>query len=245
LSASPKRKIQTVLADPLFTDIRAIAFDAVGTLIFPRPTAAEVYSVVGRRYGSRLLQMEIGPRFTKAFQREEALDRMHDWRTSEERELVRWRRIVGEVLDDVADPEACFQALFDHFSSADAWQCNPEAASTIHTLVEAGYDVSIASNYDRRLRSVLAEMQELRLIRHLVISSEVGWRKPATEFFAAIRAVHCLAAAQILYVGDDPVNDLQAAQAAGMRGVLYSPKETGTAGRINSLSDLLHFSPIR
>jgi putative hydrolase of the HAD superfamily len=220
-------------------DVCAVAFDAVGTLLFPQPPAAVVYAEAGGQFGSCLTEAEIAARFLTAFQGEEIIDRAQGFRTSEERELLRWQHIVGEVLDDVRDPEACFQALFDHFSRPQAWRCNPEAASTLQALGESGYDLSIASNYDHRLRSVVRGKPELDRIGRLVISSEVGWRKPAPEFFAAIATAHGLAASQILYVGDDLVNDCEAAQAAGMRAVLYSPEENGTTPQIRRLTELL------
>src|SRR5438132_1602800 len=96
--------------------IRAVFFDAVGTLIYPEPNAADVYTAVGRRYGSRLTTEVIAPRFRSAFQAEEALDLRNDLRTYEAREVLRWRRIVAAVLDDVSDAEACFRELFEHFS---------------------------------------------------------------------------------------------------------------------------------
>jgi putative hydrolase of the HAD superfamily len=228
-----------VTAGSLLDGICAVAFDAVGTLLFPQPPAAVVYAEAGRRFGSRLTEAEIAARFLTAFQREEIIDRAQGFRTSEERELLRWQHIVGEVLDDVRDPEACFQALFAHFSRPQAWRCNPEAASALQALGESGYDLSIASNYDHRLRSVVRGKPELGRINRLVISSEVGWRKPGAQFFAAIATAHGLAASQILYVGDDLVNDCEAAQAAGMRSVLYSREDKGNTPQIRRLTELL------
>ena len=223
----------------LLDGIGAVAFDAVGTLLFPQPPAAVVYAEAGRRFGSKLTEAEIAARFLSTFRREGILDRAQGFRTSEERELLRWQHIVGEVLDDVRDPEACFQALFDHFSRPQAWRCNPEAARTLQALGESGYDLSIASNYDHRLRSVVRGKPELDHIKHLVISSEVGWRKPAAEFFTALAKAHGLAGRQILYVGDDLVNDYEAARAAGLRSVLYSRDENSITLQIRRLTELL------
>src|SRR5438067_2160826 len=83
--------------------IRAVAFDAVGTLIHPEPSAAEVYASIGRRFGSRLEVAEIRTRFRAAFAEQEVIDRASGWVTSEERERHRWQDIVARVLDDVRD----------------------------------------------------------------------------------------------------------------------------------------------
>src|SRR5262249_47928715 len=167
----------------IFPSVHAIFFDAVGTLIHPEPPAPEVYQAVGQRYGSAVPSGDIRRRFSAAFQQEDAQDRAADWQTSEAREVERWRRIVAGVLDDVSDPVACFRELFDHFSRAEAWQCDPDAELVLQQLAARGYQLGMASNYDKRLRGVAAGLPALREIQHLVISSEVGWRKPAGQFF--------------------------------------------------------------
>jgi putative hydrolase of the HAD superfamily len=205
--------------------VRALFFDAVGTLIHPDPPAPIVYADVGSTHGSRLDAGTIATRFQSAFAREEEEDRRHGLRTSEEREVQRWRRIVATVLDDVTDPEACFAALFTHFSQPGAWRCIPEAGAVLEELSGRGYLLGIASNYDRRLRSVAAGLLELQPVRHLLISSEVGWRKPAPEFFAALGRAVDEQAEQITLIGDDLENDYNGARAAGLDAVLFDPWE--------------------
>jgi putative hydrolase of the HAD superfamily len=217
-----------------------VFFDAVGTLIHPDPPAAVVYAQAGRRHGSRLSEAEIARRFAVAFAREEALDRANRLQTSEEREVQRWRTIVAAVLDDVSDPGACFAELYEHFSRPQAWRCEAGTTDLLEALAERGYVLGLASNYDRRLRLVAEGMPELRSMRHLVISSEVGWRKPAAPFFAAAVAMVGLPAARVLFVGDDRANDFDGARAAGGRAVLFDPnnEEPTIAERITGLGDL-------
>jgi putative hydrolase of the HAD superfamily len=214
-------------------DVRAVFFDAVGTLIHPEPSAAAVYAAVAGSLGSRLTEAEIAARFRAAFAREEAFDRANGLRTGEERERRRWRHIVAAVLPDVCDGERCFEELFAHFARPGAWRCDPQAAAVLAELERRGYVLGMASNYDSRLRTVAAGLPELRPLRHLVISSEVGWRKPAPEFFAALCERTELAPAEILLVGDDRVNDYDGATAAGLRAVLVG------AGGIDGLMRLM------
>jgi putative hydrolase of the HAD superfamily len=221
--------------------VRAVYFDAVGTLIYPDPSAPAVYAAVGRARGSRLDVPEIAARFRAAFRREEEEDRRLDLRTSEEREARRWRRIVAAVLDDVADPEGCFQELFAYFAQPDAWRCAPEAGEVLRELARRGYQLGLASNYDSRLRRVAAGRPELEPVRHLVISSEVGWRKPAGEFFAALCRVAGLPPEQVALVGDDRVNDHDGARAAGLRPIFFDPdgRNGELMPRIGALRELL------
>src|SRR5438105_813395 len=71
--------------------IRAIVFDAVGTMIHPMPPAPVLYAEVGRRLGSKRIAAQIAPRFIAAFAREEAIDHANGLRTSETREIERGR----------------------------------------------------------------------------------------------------------------------------------------------------------
>jgi putative hydrolase of the HAD superfamily len=227
---------------PLFPLPAVVFFDAVGTLLHPEPPAPAVYEAVGRRLGSRLDEPIIRARFRAAFRRQEELDYAGNLRTDEPREVARWRAIVREVLDDVADVEACFQELYTHFARADAWRCEPQTAQVLAALAEHGHVLGIASNFDHRLRGLVENMPALRSVRYLVISSEIGWRKPAREFYTAMCRQAASSPEQILYVGDDLINDYEGARATGMQSILFAPDEpisVLTGGCINSLSDLL------
>jgi putative hydrolase of the HAD superfamily len=217
--------------------VGAVFFDAVGTLIHPEPPAPAVYLAAARRHGSRLDLPAVEARFRAAFARQEAIDRAGQLRTSEERERARWRAIVGEVLDDVAGADRCFDELFAHFSRPASWRCEPGAAATLAALADRGYLLGMASNYDARLRGVAAGLPELRAIRHFVISSEVGWRKPAPEFFAAMCETAGLLPEQVLFVGDDPHNDGDGGRGAGLHVLLLDPR--GGPGRLARLADLV------
>jgi putative hydrolase of the HAD superfamily len=227
---------------------RAVIFDAVGTLIFPDPTAPVVYAQVGAQYGSKLDANSIRPRFEIAFRAEDEIDRRQGWRTSEERERERWRHIVARVLDDVADPEACLQALFDHFSEPEAWRCDPSTRTVLSAIADSGVMVGLASNYDSRLRSVLAGKRDLAAIQWICISSEIGWRKPSPKFFNALCNSTGMPPEKIVYVGDDFGNDIEGALRGGMRGVWLEPEASrripkgelpNRVQRIHQLRDLL------
>jgi putative hydrolase of the HAD superfamily len=222
--------------------IRAVYFDAVGTLIHPEPPAPVVYAAVARRHGSGLSLEQIRARFRAAFAAEEARDRAANLRTSEAREVRRWRHIVAGVLDDVTDGEACFRELYEHFSRPETWACDPQAGPILEGLAASGYLVGMASNYDHRLRLVAAGKPELRPVGRLVISSEVGWRKPAAEFFAAVCESAGVPAGSILYVGDDPDNDYHGAERVGLLPVLLDREGRQAAAvsrRIERLGDLV------
>ena len=221
--------------------VKAVFFDAVGTLIHPEPSAGEIYAQVGQRYGSRLDAVEVCRRFGAAFAAQEARDARNGHRTSEAREVERWREIVAVVLGDVVDAEGCFPSLYDHFARPSSWRVEAGAGEVLRTLRQGGYRIGVASNFDYRLRGVLAGLVELPALEHLLISSEVGWKKPAGGFFRQVCEVAVLIPSEILFIGDDEENDFAGPRAVGMRALLFDAlgqSGLSTRERIASLAEL-------
>jgi len=191
-------------------------------LIHPSPSAVDVYHRVGQQFGSRLLRGAVAERFKAAFAEQAELDQQRGLTTSEQREIERWRTIVGQVLDDVAGRDECFQALYDHFARPDSWAVDADAEETLTWLAERGFRLGLCSNFDQRLRGILAGLPQLSRLHDVVISSEVGFCKPAPEFFARLPERTGLLANQILVVGDDLKNDYWGARQAGLAALLLT-----------------------
>ncbi len=204
-------------------DIRAVIFDAVGTLLHPDPAAVVVYSDAGRRRGFREDDAIIRRRFHEAFRAEEQRDEALGWVTSEAREHGRWQAIVERVFENALPPAAiadCFDELWAYFARPSSWRVDPDAQAMLNRLTTSGVRCGIASNFDRRLHAILDGLPELSQLGVRIISSEVGYRKPAGAFFAAVAQGAGCRPSQVLFVGDDLANDYLGAQAAGMNAVL-------------------------
>ncbi|MBS0210436.1 MAG: HAD-IA family hydrolase [Planctomycetes bacterium] len=229
---------------PAATPIAAVLFDAVGTLLHARPTVAEAYHVAGARHGSRYGLADLKYRFRAALAAEEARDAERNQRTDEALERQRWQRIVAAVFDDVPDTSPVFEQLWDHFALADSWQLDA-AAETILTHVGAlRLPVGMASNFDARLRGICERLPALRSVDRLFISSEIGWRKPGADFFAAVASRLELPPEQLLLVGDDLTNDYLAARAAGWQAIWLSPQPHDHVPELDRATSLAHAAPI-
>jgi putative hydrolase of the HAD superfamily len=226
------------------SQVRAVLFDAVGTVLYPKPPAATAYYEVGRRFGSRLAAAEVAQRYHAAFGRQEALDRMtEDGRTDEAREEQRWRQIVTDVFDDVPDRDGLFQHLWSHFASPANWGVFPSVAATWAELEQRGLVLGLASNFDARLADVCRGFQPLARCENLFVSSRLGIRKPRAAFFAAIEQALDLRPREILLVGDSLENDYHAALAAGWQAV-YIARDAPHGGNVVSIFDLAQLLPL-
>jgi putative hydrolase of the HAD superfamily len=141
--------------------------------------------------------------------------------TDEGTERRRWRAIVGGVLAEVPNPDRAFEELWDHFSQPGSWRCFPDVEPALGGLADVGISVCVGSNFDSRLRGVVHGLSELEACAQtLVVSSEVGYRKPHPLFFEAVCNHLGLPAHQVLCVGDDSENDVRGAIRAGLSGIL-------------------------
>jgi putative hydrolase of the HAD superfamily len=201
--------------------IRGIVFDAVGTLIEPMPSVAEAYTAAAKRQGVVLDPREVRARFHVHFRADGVHAQRGSLSTDEETERRRWRMIVTGVLPEVAQQDRAFDELWDHFSQPTSWRCFPDVAVALDALNDQGISVCIGSNFDGRLRGVVNGLPELKCrAGSLVISSEVGYRKPHPSFFQAACAHLELPPEAVLCVGDDLENDVRGAIRAGLSGLL-------------------------
>jgi len=222
--------------------VRAVFFDAVGTLIFPDPPAPVVYAAAARRQGLHVPNDQILHRFLAAYRSQEEADRTAGWLTSEARERERWSHIVAHTLRGVPDPDGCFAELFAHFAEPTAWRVNREAPAVFARLRDRGIVLGIGSNYDSRLLKVVGGHAELTPVRErVVVSAAVGHRKPSAEFFRAVAHAAGCEPGEVLFVGDDLENDHGGATAAGLNAVLLDARNRhpAVARRIARLGELV------
>jgi putative hydrolase of the HAD superfamily len=205
---------------PLWDGIEGIVFDAVGTLIKPNPSVADAYTAAARRQGVELKREDVRARFQVHFQSDEVHAEQGVLSTDEATERRRWRRIVAGVLPELPDPDRAFDELWEHFSDPASWRCFPDVVPAMRALHEMGVSLCVGSNFDGRLRGVVQGLPELApWVDSLVISSEVGYRKPHPSFFRAACDHLGLPPDRVLCVGDDVENDVRGAIRAGLAGL--------------------------
>jgi len=223
VNISPTAPVAAETAGHLFppTGVRAVVFDVVGTLVEPWPPVAVAYADVAARHGIATDTAAIAARFRAAWRRQEAVDAgsAPPFATSRSREAGRWRAIVADVFSAAPQSEAIFAELWDHFATPAAWRPLAAGSGLVRAARQAGATVVLASNFDERLLAIAPQIEPLSLAGHVFASSELGWRKPAPEFFREIEARLGCEPEELLLVGDDPELDIVAARRAGWRSL--------------------------
>ena len=215
--------------------IRAILFDAAGTLFFLTKTVGDHYAYVGREVGLHLDAQKLERAFHTAWQQMPRRPAIEGPRENDDKGW--WRELVGRVFDQVApsvnelDRDNFFEVAYEHFAEPGVWELYAEVPGVLDELMPR-LQLAAISNFDGRLRIILQHLCISNYFSYIFISSELGADKPDPEIFRrAVKIMH-LNANEVLHVGDDPERDWKAASAAGLLVFqLDRPR--------NSLQDLL------
>lgn len=226
--------------------MKAVLLDAGLTLLRANPSLGGVYSGVTARLGLRVPPEAFEAAAEAAFHVMGAEHREGGepgLRTSDDIERESWRRHARRVMDRVPamaglDFGRWFEALYDEFGASRAWEPFPDARPALEALRGAGLRVAVVSNWDVRLRRILDEHGLTPLLDAVVISAEVGWRKPHGEIFRQGLEAVGARPAEALHCGDSVGDDVEGARAAGIRPVLLSRDGRRAPAGVPAVSDL-------
>jgi putative hydrolase of the HAD superfamily len=210
--------------------IRAVTFDVGGTLMAPWPSVGHVYARVATAYIGFKADPE---RITKQF--------VNAWRSRGEFDYSRegWLELVRHSFHGVAEvSETLFTALYDSFSTHDAWRVYDDVIPCFEALQKANVRLAAISNWDTRLKPTLKSIGLYDYFEVITVSGEHGHNKPAREIFDATAAALNLAPSEVLHIGDSHREDYVGARNAGFEA-LHLDRDGETAGAVRSLMELI------
>lgn len=218
---------------PVRPPIQAITFDVGGTLIEVWPSVGHVYAEVAARHGVNGLSASVlNRRFAAAWH---AANQFRHSRSD-------WAKLVDATfrgLTDQPPSQTFFAELYDRFAAPDAWRVFEDVVPVLEALAGRGYKLGVISNWDERLRPLLARLKLVRYFKVIIVSREVPATKPASEIFQHAARRLGVPPEAILHVGDDVSMDVQGARAAGLSSLLLNRRgEVARLGQINSLWEL-------
>jgi FMN phosphatase YigB (HAD superfamily) len=217
---------------------RLILFDCVNTLYLPDASCRPVMDIDGVSSPSTapLLLERLAGRIPDLDALTVHRAQRHSWRWAEaqrgeaHREIpadLRFRHAL-EALGLPVDDEALVAELMEvHYRAVmGAFVLPPEHVSL---LAELGrhHRLALFSNFDHAppLWERLSRDGLLERLDPVVISADIGWRKPGREAFERALALAGEAPREILFVGDSYGDDVAGAQAAGIDCAWVNPTE--------------------
>ena len=172
-----------------FANIKAVTFDAGGTLIEPWPSVGHVYSAVAAELGYGAVSPEgLNQSFAKAWKIKQSFDYSRS----------AWFTLVEQVFaavpcePDVPDAprsdasrshpprsyaplsQKLFETLYERFTHTAVWRVYDDVQPTLRALRHRGYRLGVISNWDGRLKNLLSDLQLSDYFEAIVLSVDVG-----------------------------------------------------------------------
>ena len=218
--------------------IRAITFDAVGTLIIPYPSVGAIYAEVLKTHGGHSEPIVLDSRFGAAYKTlAQQSDKMG-------REF--WKKVVGQTLAGFCPTESldkCFKDLWLTFAEGHRWKLLEGVKDNLIYLKTKGYQLAVLSNNDSRLTKILREKKIAQYFDKIFVSEEIGHQKPKLDIFRHVEESLYFRSNEILHIGDNIYEDYLGAKEAGWQAMLIGrkrPTEVPEIDYCNSLTEAGH-----
>ena len=215
--------------------IRAVLFDAVGTLFHSRGTIGEIYGSVARGYGSTADPVAIEDQFVR--------------RTTAEGipiEKAGWKSLVRSIFAEFGPFrrfDEFFEEVYEVFRTDRGWDCYPETEGVLGTLQQHEYQLGVVSNFDSRLHGVLRDLGIRDYFDAVVTPDSAGYAKPDSRIFLEATSALGAAPGEALFAGDDIGQDFEAAARAGLSSLLISRDRTKPPEDPSTVADLAGILP--
>jgi putative hydrolase of the HAD superfamily len=193
--------------------IRAVTFDAAGTLISPHPGVGAIYAELAATYGIEHSAADLEAAFLPAFRRIQAAWAV-PYGADEADARAFWNAVISATFGRQVPPDLC-AGLYATFARAARWRVLPGARAALAACAAAGIPTAVVSNFDGRLRPLLRELDLQPTV--VVISSEVGRAKPDPAPLQAVCQALGVAPHDILHLGDSEREDGGMCAATGAR----------------------------
>jgi putative hydrolase of the HAD superfamily len=205
---------------------KAVVFDYIGTLVEPRNYSLEASHVKLHKF---LCEAGLKCRFEQflgAYVKAHEKYRVIRYEKLQEVTNAVW---VSEALNNVgigvkmgdARLKAGLNCFFKDF--VDSFQLRSFATELIKTVAQC-CKVGLVSNftYAPAIYSSLRKLRISQFLNAIVVSHDVGWRKPHKRIFEEILRMLQVKAEETVFVGDSPTEDIKGAKAVGMKTVFVT-----------------------
>ncbi|HRK61973.1 MAG TPA: HAD-IA family hydrolase [Candidatus Omnitrophota bacterium] len=208
------------MTNHLLHGIKAVFFDAGGTLLYPYPSVGEVYARVASNHGVQACQEKLNQVFREVWNQKDGLAMAA--LTDEKSEKNWWREIVRETFrpfNSFNNFELFFEDLYDQFASPATWRLFDETHSVLAACKEKELKVGMISNWDRRLIQLCESFQITEYFDFMLISALFGKAKPHRDIFDEAVRLSGFRPEECLHLGDSLEDDVQGAMSAGVKAV--------------------------
>lgn len=218
--------------------IRVVTFDAAGTLIRLLHPPGRTYAETARLFGYHLDPDRVQDAFRAAWKTVPPPPESEGPNPDDDRGW--WRNLVARTFEEaryqIIPFDEYFNAVYETFARPGVWELFEEVPGVLTELRRLKVRLGVISNFDRRLYGILAQLGIRDDFEHVIISSEIGARKPAARIFLAAARRFKVEANEILHVGNEPESDIAGARGAGFDALLVDENRSVLSTLLSRLS---------
>ena len=208
-------------------ETKAIFLDALGTMVELEPPWVGLRAALGDAVDDR--------RLVPAVRAEMAYYKQHSHEGRDPSSLADLRRRCAELLSRELDLEVSVETLVDSIR----FDPYPDAVAALEALRSRGLKLVCVSNWDCSLGAVLDRCGLAERLDGAISSAEAGARKPDPAIFEPALALAECEPQEALHVGDTREEDLEGAQAAGIRALLIDREGGGDVAGLGEVAERL------
>ena len=227
---------------PIPDPLDCVLFDAGDTLLAPAPSFQGRFVAVAAAAGLPLEEAAVDAAIAEAVR---AVEWPSDW-TDPATQRSFWVGFYRQVLAALGhrdDGIRVADALFAAFSDPAGYRLFDDVRPALDELAGRGVTLGLVSNFEPWLDEVLALQGIADRFAAVAISGRLGVAKPDPRIFKAALDEAGADPGATVHVGDQPVNDVAGARAAGITPVLIDRfgrhPDAGGAHRVEDLGGLL------
>lgn len=204
-------------ADASLAGVDHVFFDVGGTLLFPEPSAPEIFRralaarghAVDRDSIARLMH---APETIVSLIRPLSADRVAEY----------YHSVNARVIEHLGfeSDEAMLDEIHREFDAPVTWRPFPRTAEVLRDLRSAGYRLGVISNATPSLSDTLRRAGLAPYLDTVTCSSDIGAEKPHPKIFHAAVARAGVSPEKALHVGDSYEADYLGARRVGLHALL-------------------------
>ncbi len=218
--------------------IRVVTFDAAGTLIRLLHPPGTTYAETAGLFGYHFDPVRVEDAFRMTWKTFAPPPESTEPRPDDDRDW--WRELVARTLEvagyRITPFNEYFATVYETFARPGVWELFPDVQPILTELSRLGIRLGVISNFDRRLYDILAHLGVRDAFDHVVISSEIGVRKPTARIFRVAARRFNVELNEMLHVGDERDTDFMGARAAGLDALFVDHENENLSSILSRLT---------
>ncbi|KAM8934353.1 haloacid dehalogenase-like hydrolase domain-containing protein 3 [Pelodytes ibericus] len=209
--------------------LKYLTWDIKDTLLRLRLPVGHQYHAEAKKHGLRISPDSLERSFRQAYRAQSRLFPNYGL-TQGMTSQQWWLDVVSQTfrLSGVRDEQFIHpvaEKLYQDFSTCSNWEVLPGARETLINCRNLGLRMAVISNFDRRLEKILVQCGLDAHFEFVLTAESAGVAKPDSRIFQKALQLAQVEPYEAVHIGDDYMNDYQAARGVGMHSFLIREKK--------------------